>query len=173
VPTRVCCACGAVKPLSEFRKQGKYRRGRCKPCLVEYQRDWYERNKEHARAYAREYQNQPDRLEQRRKYNRERYQRSTVVRERVRSEYLYRTFGLTLDEYNELLVKQAGKCAVCQKLCKSGRQLAVDHDHITNRVRGLLCMNCNRAIGWLQDDPELIAAAMRYVLTHRSLAGGS
>lgn len=43
---------------------------------------------------------------------------------------------------------QGGTCAICDQPCASGRRLAVDHDHVTNRIRGLLCAKCNSCLGW-------------------------
>ena len=48
-------------------------------------------------------------------------------------------YGITIEQYEALLVKQNGKCAVCERTCK----LVVDHDHLANKVRGLLCHRCN------------------------------
>lgn len=68
-----------------------------------------------------------------------------------------REFGITLDEYNELLEAQLGRCAICRK--KPGRRrLAIDHDHalehqgIRESVRGLLCRACNEFLGHIGDD---------------------
>lgn len=57
------------------------------------------------------------------------------------------TYGLTEEEYDAMLHAQGAACAMCGKACRTGRQLAVDHDHLTGRVRGLLCMACNQALG--------------------------
>lgn len=127
-----------------------------------------QKNKEHARKYAREFQAQPERAERRRKYNRERYYNLTV-QERQRNNHLIRNFGITLDEYNEMLAAQGNACAVCKTTCKSGRQLAVDDCHETGRVRGLLCMNCNRGLGWLGEDADRLIAAAAYVLQTQDL----
>jgi len=58
-----------------------------------------------------------------------------------------RQFGLTPAEHAALVEAQGGTCAMCHQACTTGRQLAVDHDHRTGRVRGLLCNPCNRALG--------------------------
>ncbi len=83
-------------------------------------------------------------------------------------------YGLTADEYNRLLAKQKGRCAVCGGSSNSSRassdlSFCVDHDHITGQVRGLLCGSCNRAIGMLKDDPAIIEAAAQYVRSHRQV----
>ena len=88
------------------------------------------------------------------------YQRqynNTVRKEK----YLKETYGLTLKEYDNLLEKQGGVCKICGKLNVSGQRLSVDHSHKTGKVRGLLCINCNLALGYLQDNSEL---AMKVVL---------
>ncbi|MFD3999808.1 endonuclease VII domain-containing protein [Streptomyces rubiginosohelvolus] len=56
-------------------------------------------------------------------------------------------YGLTESEYDFMLAAQGGVCAMCGETCVSGRQLAVDHDHATGVVRGLLCVKCNRQLG--------------------------
>lgn len=72
----------------------------------------------------------------------------------------YKTlYGITLDQYEILFKKQRGRCA----LCKKDRSLHVDHNHVTNNVRGLLCRPCNVALGTLGDDEAGILKALAYV----------
>lgn len=83
--------------------------------------------------------------------------------ERLLAKHLNR-YGLTLAEYYELLAKQDGRCAICQRRAEElPQRLAVDHDWQTGRVRGLLCVNCNSGIGQLADDPQRVARALRYL----------
>ena len=63
---------------------------------------------------------------------------------------------------NMLLVKQEGRCAICQTAF-DGRTPHVDHDHVTNRIRGLLCMGCNQGLGLFKDSKSIIEAAKRYL----------
>lgn len=65
--------------------------------------------------------------------------------------------------YNEMWLKQGGKCAICGK---SEPVLCVDHCHKTQYVRGLLCSNCNSGIGFLKDSPELVLKALKYLVSH-------
>lgn len=74
-------------------------------------------------------------------------------------------YGVSIEQYDEMLVRQSGVCAICEEACDTGRSLAVDHCHETGRVRGLLCNRCNRALGGFQDNPELLMAARQYLLT--------
>lgn len=81
-----------------------------------------------------------------------------------RDSYYLRTYGITLDEYNEWFHTQGGRCAVCDThQMDLAKKLAVDHDHITGEVRGLLCTDCNMAIGKLGDDIEGIERALAYL----------
>lgn len=92
-----------------------------------------------------------------------------------RKSNLAKNYGLTVAEYDALLRKQGGVCAVCGKdepnaHGRTGKRfrLAVDHCHETGKVRGLLCQKCNRAIGLLGDDPVLMRKAIGYLLRHRN-----
>ncbi len=76
---------------------------------------------------------------------------------------LQRAFGINADQYEAMLVEQNHACAICGKLDICKRALAVDHCHTTKRVRGLLCTNCNMALGKFQDDVELVKKAVEYL----------
>lgn len=80
-----------------------------------------------------------------------------------RSWYLRSTYGITPQTYAEMLFLQGGVCKICSGVNPSGKELCVDHDHKTGAVRGLLCSNCNTAIGLLREDPELLARAAEYL----------
>ena len=73
-----------------------------------------------------------------------------------------RRYGLTVAEYNRLLTEQQNVCFICKKTNKH-KMLCVDHDHETGQVRGLLCDLCNRALGLLHDDINLLRRAIGYL----------
>lgn len=88
---------------------------------------------------------------------------------------LKKLYGISLKEYNTILEKQNGVCAICKEEEKiihpkhntNGYQpLAVDHCHATGQIRGLLCSKCNRAIGLMNNDPELFIKAAEYLKKH-------
>jgi hypothetical protein len=110
---------------------------------------------ESRRAYR---QRNPDRVK---KLKRDEYLRN---KDRYRSNTLLKMYGITLIQYNAILEAQGGVCAICKKECHTGRNLAVDHCHTTNKVRGLLCGHCNQAVGKFQDDPDLMVAAAQYII---------
>lgn len=80
-----------------------------------------------------------------------------------RNSYLKRKYGITEEQYEELLLAQAGKCAIC--LCKPRtRRLAVDHNHKTGEIRGLLCSRCNHGLlGHAHDSIPVLERALEYL----------
>lgn len=74
-------------------------------------------------------------------------------------------YGLTLEQYDQMLIDQGGACKICRTKDDSGPwgRFAVDHCHKTGKVRGLLCAKCNKGLGQFNDDPVLLAAAIAYL----------
>ena len=77
--------------------------------------------------------------------------------------YLKRTYRISIEEYEKKLIGQNGSCAICKGRCSSGRELAVDHNHKSGNVRGLLCNHCNRGLGYLKESSEIISNALKYL----------
>ncbi len=78
-----------------------------------------------------------------------------------RNARLQRDYGITHAQYVEMEIAQDGRCAICHK--RPAGHLHIDHDHATGKVRGLLCGNCNTALGLLQDEPHLLDRAAEYL----------
>ena len=125
----------------------------------EQQKAWREKNKDAQKIKGKAYyEKNKDKIKVRHKVYRE--SNPQVVRD----SQLRTSYDITLDDYNEMFTKQEGKCAICgnhQSEIKT--VLAVDHCHSTGKVRGLLCGNCNRAIGLLKDDIENLRCAILYL----------
>ena len=73
--------------------------------------------------------------------------------------HLKRRYGLSEQDVESMKLRQDGRCAIC----KVAEPSHVDHDHKTSQVRGLLCFNCNRALGYFEDDLERLAVAAVYL----------
>lgn len=82
-----------------------------------------------------------------------------------RRNFREKLYGLAREHYARMLTAQGGRCALCGRESGS-RALAVDHDHATGRIRGLLCSPCNTGIGGLRDDPEMLRRAIAYLELH-------
>jgi hypothetical protein len=82
-----------------------------------------------------------------------------------RAENLRIRFGITVEDYDRILSEQGGGCAICGDAPRPGaRRLAVDHDHGTGQVRGILCHRCNQAIGALGDTREALGCVLAYLI---------
>jgi hypothetical protein len=73
-------------------------------------------------------------------------------------------YNITIADYDQLLFKQENCCAICRG-SDTGHlgRFVVDHDHLTGKVRGLLCWSCNVGIGHLKDNPQILVAAANYL----------
>lgn len=124
--------------------------------------EWAKRNRDKINAHRRV---SPKAQESQRKYN-----TSDKRRRYMRSVWLSRKYGVSLEEYERISASQNGVCAICEcapdvatKHEVRSTVLRVDHDHTTNKVRGLLCHNCNVALGLFKDNANLLARAADYL----------
>lgn len=76
-----------------------------------------------------------------------------------------RRYNITTEEYNKLNEIQKGLCAICNKECSKNKKLSVDHNHDTDKIRGLLCHNCNILIGAAREDIVILINAINYLNT--------
>ena len=138
---KICPSCGILKPFSEFSKNKNTKFGiscRCKKCDA----------KEHKRWRSK-------------KSNRD------IIRDRN----LKQSFGITINDYDKIFETQNGVCAICgkketRKNMYGIKRLAVDHNHISGEVRGLLCSCCNQGLGMFYVDDkgiELLLNAINYI----------
>ena len=139
VDMKKCNKCGELKPRSsEYFHKDKYRKDgfcyTCRVCCPNY------RNKEKERKQRRKYhKNNPDVF---------------------RNLKLKHRYGITLEEYNNMIKIQNGKCKICGT---SSKKLCVDHNHTTKQIRGLLCDNCNSGLGFFYDNPSFLKYAIDYL----------
>lgn len=105
------------------------------------------------------YEDREEKAQYKRDYNNSRY-----CPERNKNNKLLKAYGISLDDYNSLLVEQEGCCAICKRHHSLFmRKLSVDHDHKTGRVRGLLCKDCNTSLGQFNDDVDTLLSAVSYL----------
>jgi hypothetical protein len=76
----------------------------------------------------------------------------------------YRRYGLTTEGFQALLASQGGGCAICETPIIGKGEAHIDHCHDTKKVRGLLCIKCNRGIGLLQDSVDILKKAISYLV---------
>jgi len=127
---------------------------------AEYQKAWWRAHPEKVKEYTeRQKQKNPRRFSLWQKTNRVRHGRKY---------FLKKLYGITLEIYDEMLLKQNKVCAICSNGPTHRRKyLSVDHDHNTGEVRGLLCEPCNTGLGFFRDNPQLLDKAAEYARLRR------
>lgn len=158
--TKVCSCCKEEKLVSEFHRDKNSSDGytyKCKEC----------RNKANREYYAAHPEKRKEKNDKKKEY-RKLYYDNPEIKLKYRQKYIERKFGINYEQYNKMLAQQGGVCAICgsaETKC-SAEYLAIDHDHDTGEIRGLLCSNCNRALGLFQDNSEIVEKAMLYLKKH-------
>src|SRR5713226_675782 len=118
------------------------------------------RKRDHSRAYHAAHRAEINERK-RRRWATHSEARARALSEIHRANRLRRQYGISLAQYELILARQNGACAICRE--KSERTLCVDHCHETGTVRGLLCTKCNTALGLYEDDPNRTEAATAYL----------
>jgi hypothetical protein len=94
----------------------------------------------------------------------------------VRPYYLKKKYGISVEQYDNMLLEQNNKCAICKSDDPKSRRyikgksirFSVDHCHTTGKVRGLLCAKCNNVLGLINDNPEIALRLATYLQKYRS-----
>jgi hypothetical protein len=177
--TKVCTKCGIEKEISEFHKQkaGKFGvQPKCKLCDKKYSETYYKSHIEERNVYNelnKDYKKEYDR--KRNIKNREKNKNQRLLfPEKTRNTQLKSKYGITLEQYQLMFKEQNGVCAICgqpevaiDKRTNIIKLLAVDHDHQTGKVRGLLCQKCNHGIGNFNDNQVNLQLAIQYLNNHK------
>lgn len=132
----------------------------------EYNEKYHKKHKKKANACSREYYHKNKEVE---KEKRREFRRKNP--EKMKDQDLRKNYGLSLDKYNKIFSIQKGCCVICGKhQSELNRALCVDHNHITNSIRGLLCPKCNVGIGMLcvdENETELLKQAIKYIKKYK------
>jgi len=140
---KCCSKCGLELPLSEFSSGS-----RCKKCVRSYNRAWRRAHPGAAAARSRKWRDAHPEVRVKAVERSRRWIKDN--QERYRDTYLRRMYGITLAQYQELLVSQGGKCPGCLRTFSDEVKSHVDHCHATGVVRGVLCAACNTLLGALE-----------------------
>ncbi len=144
---KFCSKCNEVKPEMAYFKYKKSKDGlqvNCKICTYKNLKQWRKKNPDKVKKIAKTFRTQ----------NENGYYNS----------FYKSKYKISFDYYNELVKKQDSKCKICGiDQSELDRRLAVDHCHETGKVRGLLCGNCNKGIGNLQESVMILESAITYL----------
>jgi hypothetical protein len=142
LPTmKKCTACKSVKPPEDFYNGHKTKKQRNAT------------NKKYPHSRCKECEHKKNKI-----YHKE---NRAKVSERQVMTHRRKKYGVSEEEYKNMVLSQNNICAICNK--PSHKTLHVDHDHITGKVRGLLCSSCNMGIGMFQDDIDILNNAIKYL----------
>ena len=149
---RECKKCKVSKSTDNFFKRKNYKDGfdtSCKSCRREIYKKWYnsEKGQEKTKKYSKEYYSRED------------------VRERQRRNRIEKTFNISYNDYEKMVIFQDNKCEICGNPETDSRHkfLSIDHNHRTKEVRGLLCNLCNKALGLFKDNLTVLKSAVKYI----------
>lgn len=88
-------------------------------------------------------------------------------RARNKRKYTLSKMGVTVEQADKVLEQQEHVCAICRSFCQTGRQLAADHNPVTGKFRGYLCVGCNMGLGYFKDDVRYLQEAIDYLCEHK------
>jgi hypothetical protein len=179
--TKKCKLCKKRKPINNFPLNKRFRHGFSSICIlcsktikeetnkkkIDYLKNWYLQNKE--KILLRNKKRYELKKEEIRIKGKEyRLKNKEKVAKQKRNGKLKYCYGITLDQYNQMLEAQKGVCAICglletRKSSNGSYTLSVDHDHKTGKIRGLLCHRCNNCLGTLKDDVYILQSAINYL----------
>lgn len=139
---KTCTICGETKPLDRYYSRGdrKGLRAECKDCNRATRAVWYQEHKDEQKQRVSSWMKRNP--------------------EKRRAYHLKSAYGITQADYERMHAEQEGRCGIC---FEPHDVLMVDHNHDTNKVRGLLCRKCNRSIGQLGENPETLRRAAAWV----------
>lgn len=145
---RKCSKCKKEKDIEDFHKRASLKSSWCKDCRHQY----YEMHKDTCLQKAKEWYKQ----------NKKKHS------ETARKSHLMRKFGMTVDQYNEIFLKQNSKCYICHVNKPGGNGYwHLDHNHITNQVRKILCHNCNMLVGHSKENVAILHKTILYLQEHQ------
>jgi hypothetical protein len=183
---KVCTKCNIEKETTEFLEKTNSVDGFynwCKLCSKNYQKEYREKNHEKCLQKSRESylknrdkrlaswkENYPKNKEKILQYERQYYLTNI---DKIRGKTLLKNYGITVEQFNQMLEQQNSRCAVCNTDVPGGRcnQWCVDHDHkccpkvksCGKCIRALLCHSCNTGLGLLKDSIEILDSAKLYL----------
>lgn len=150
--TKVCSKCHEEKALDDFHKKTRQdgttkKWAACKKCVNTYNHKNLQKLKADPPAYD-------------------------AYKQQLRATKIEKAFGVTWEQRETMLINQGRRCAICQQLeIDLPKRLAVDHDHKTGKIRGLLCSHCNLGLGAFKDVPVRLLDAAIYLEEHSKANG--
>ncbi len=151
------------KPENKIKKERYHKKW--KENNPTWTKEYYKKNKNKISKQGKKYRENPEVKEKRRKYDEKNKSRFKNTKYK---NHLKRKYGITLKEYNKLLLKQGGVCAICRNK-GNGKALSVDHNHQTGKIRGLICSSCNLTLGYAKENVDRLENCIKYLNFYREV----
>ncbi len=181
----LCRKCKRELSVDNFRKSKHYKSGYmtiCKDCMKEKESTpeakrkkkeqglkWRQKNPDYYIKYSPTNERRKEYNKRYREKNIEKYKERDRIRSKnnalqIKNNKFKREYGITIDDYNLMLKNQHECCCICkQHYTLFKKALCVDHDHVTNKVRGLLCDRCNNLLSRATDSIDILKSAISYL----------
>ena len=138
-----------------------------------YLKNWRKRNREYTRAFDKRRRKEDPKIKERqKKYHSENPDKNMEYQRMA-------NYGISSEQYYDLVKRQNNRCGICGRLerrknYKTGKRqsLSIDHDHASGKNRGLLCRDCNFAIGLFEDNAAIVQKAVQYLRKHNKENNG-
>ena len=155
-----CKKCNIIKPVTEyyFYKDRQDYGSACKECRKKDVREYAKINKEKISENKKRYRE--ENIEIIKQRDKKRYHKH---KDKAREWWLRRNYGITQEQFDKMVSDQNGKCAICFSKPANNKTLVVDHCHTTEKVRSLLCNNCNTGLGLFKEDVSRLSSAIKYL----------
>jgi Recombination endonuclease VII len=160
----------------EIKKYNQERYQKNKDKIYETQKRWEQKNPEAKKEIKKRYRetHREELREKGRIYAKKNRKRQSAYRRELRKDPIYRKneklkdkYGITLEDYNNMVDSQLNKCLICKnEFSESGNNFSgpcIDHSHMTGKIRGLLCRRCNAGIGGFDDDCRLLEISLSWL----------
>ncbi|KKM75769.1 hypothetical protein LCGC14_1386810 [marine sediment metagenome] len=160
---KVCTRCKIAYPatVENFPKCGRKKDGLdswCKLCKREYNVKYQLKHKKKLNERSRSH------YASNKGHYAKKHKKWREANPKYARDYQYKLkYGISLVTYDYIWDRQGGVCKICKLPNKNGKRLAVDHNHETGKVRGLLCANCNVMLGFIERSPEIFESAADYL----------
>jgi len=144
---KTCVKCKLLLPITEFWKNHRAADGlmySCKKCAQIRSSTNYRNTIENRKSYSKRYEIE---------------KRERPASYSVKRKDRFKAYGITKEQYDSMLTEQRNKC----KICNEGKKLHIDHCHVTGKVRGLLCQNCNTLLGHAKESNDILLNAVAYL----------
>ena len=163
------CVCGSTGPFYKNKAKPDGLSSYCQVCAKRMHDDWKAKNPEKMKSANAQWR--ADNVDKHRAKARQWHKKNPVASAAAERRARFKKYGLLPEDFDALFTLQGGRCLICEapmeRAGNGGECAAVDHDHDTGTIRGILHNRCNLGLGHFKDDPALLRKAAQYLESRR------